>query len=283
MNDKKRPYEQSRLTLRSLLTAAYRSVRAGIQQMRTAKGLVALAPLIVSIAAYLKASVVTDELFMIMPNAITITILTDGNGVATPDPAIAAFFSKSGTATLYVSKLAFNLQRSLPGGVYDENCLYTLPAVKQAGGSSRRHFEPHLFVPRVMNKDYPYELPQGFLVEANQFVPIDLKLVAPSDPIRDQQISRAAGATRVSRLWQSEMIELVTAQSEQNPTMCISAIVVQPGKPARTVNKIFSTGDRTLSTQYNRHGLWRATGGSRGAGSGPSNRLRIVGAGRRLG
>jgi hypothetical protein len=190
MNGKKRPDQQSELTPRSLLTAAYRSIRTGIQQLRTARGLVALVPFVVSIAAYLKASVVTDELFMIMPNAITITIPTDGNGISTPDPAISAFFSKSGAATLYISKLAFNLQRSVPGGAFDESCRYTLPAVKQPSGSSQGHFAPHLFVPRVMNKDYPYELPQGFLVEANQFVPIDLKLVAPSEPVEASRVFR---------------------------------------------------------------------------------------------
>ena len=253
MNGEKRPDRQSQLTPRSLLSAAYRSIRTGIQQLRTAKGLVALAPLVVSIAAYLKASVVADELFIIMPEAITIKIPTDDRGIRTPDPDISAFFSKSGSATLFISRLTFSLQRDVTGGVFDEDCLYTMPAVKIPGGSSQRLFEPYLFVPRVMNKNYPYELPQGFLVEANQFVPVDLKLLAPSDPVRDQQISKATGAAKVSILWQSAMIELIVAQNEQRLTMCISATVVQPGEPARTVNKIFSTSDQSLSVHYNKH------------------------------
>ncbi len=253
MNGKKRPDQQSQLTPRTLLTAAYRSFRTGIQQLRTAKGLIALAPLVVSVAAYLKASVVTDELFFIVPSAITITIPTRDNVIETPpEPAISAFFSKSGAATLYISRLAFNLQPSVPDGAFDENCLYSLPPVRAPGGSTQRLYAAHLLVPRVMNKNYPYQLPQGFLVEANQFVPIDLKLLAPSDPIRDQQISQALGARKILSLWQSEMIEMVAAQEERDLTMCISAIVMQPGEPARTVSKVFATSDRTLRYRYDK-------------------------------
>jgi hypothetical protein len=215
-----------RVLLRQTLAQLFASLQKGVRSLGTPKGLLAIVPIIVSVVAYVKASYVTTNLFVLFIEPITMQVtLTDGmKGPATVND-FEMFLISEGREAVYTTGINLNIAVYNEKGTFDERFQYLIPK----NPTTTSVIPPYLLSAKPLSKDYAYSLHSGFIVSANTVLPMSAHLHFDQDKREDDRISAAVGGTKMEDDQRAN--ELLLNEKSYNPPIafCISGTAFTSG------------------------------------------------------
>lgn len=189
------PSTPVRSFLRDTALQLFAAVRRGTKSLGTPKGLLAAVPLAVSLIAYVKASFVTTNLFVLFIQPISMeTTIEQATKTITRARVndFEMFLISEGHEAVYVTDMRLNIAPYAEKGHFNESCGYEVPNADP----STQVFEPYLVVATPLSKDYAYQLHSGFVVSANTVLPMSTHLKPNDDSSLDDKIATSTGATK---------------------------------------------------------------------------------------
>ena len=213
--------------LRRTIAELLSSLNRGVRSLATPKGILATVPLIISLLAFLKASYVTTSLFVLFIEPITMEITMVGDSIG-PSRVndFEMFLISEGRETVYTAGINLNIVVYDKAGNFNENCIYQVPE----GDAVTRNYDPYILTAKPLTKDYAYELRSGFVVSANTVLPMAAHLHLADNRLRDDAISAALAATKVTNFDQ-RVTEILLNEKQKSPAiaLCISGTAFTSG------------------------------------------------------
>jgi hypothetical protein len=170
-----------RLLARETFADGFSALSAGIKSLATPKGIVALFPIVVSLAAFVKTSYSTTNLVVLINGPIVMELISFDSKAANADdqekhedpPGSAQirdfemFMASDGPETIYVADIFLNIVIHRPNGTFNSNCVFE---------SKEAHDIPFALNAEPLVKNYAYQLRSGFVVGGNTVLPLSSHL-----------------------------------------------------------------------------------------------------------
>ncbi len=209
------------------------NLRKGIKSLATPKGILALLPYVISVAAFIKASYVTTSFIVVFnePISMQVTLIDDETGMAVAESMIndfEFFMITEGRDTVYVSEMNMNITEYDSRGDFDSYCNYIIP--HQDNPNSGSVFPPFIVSAQTLSRSYAYDLRSGFVITPNSVLPLSGRLAPKRNAVSDEMLSTATGATNAENYEQRPM-ELILESGKPDIAFCISGTAFTSGGP----------------------------------------------------
>jgi hypothetical protein len=136
------------------------------------------------------------------------------------------FLVSEGSETIYVSDLMLNITPYAPSARFSNDCTYQIPDASDPASTELVMAYP--LESKVLSKDYGYELQSGYVITPNSVLPLRASMLDPGDPIVDEMISTATGATKIADFG-GRALDLLYDRGRSPIAICISGSAFTPG------------------------------------------------------
>jgi hypothetical protein len=213
------------------------SLILGAKSLSEPKGFLSFLAIIVSIAAFLRSSVETTRIYLVLNEPIIVEEVFEANEDATLSPVLSGIrnfeflIASSGQHTVFLSDLRISIFPLDPLAEVGWDCTVLLSPSKQ-NPSSRRVIKSFLLNAEILNEDYPYKGSRGFIVQPKDTIPFRGQIVEE----RDQE-----KIDRISTAWNANFIPMMNFNLQEllhdktvDPAVCITgAVLVSGSAPMR--------------------------------------------------